>query len=147
MSVLSLSYWESNVYWRQNNKHFAELAPQNGGKQLIWRNYVTVTLYILFNKRSAVAEMGERLATIDMGGKLGPAVPLFRGGTGSPSNTMWPGPRPAYLRTKWHLDPSSRLTTTDMGPKIGAVPLFRGGSEGGIWVPIYADFSGDRIPV
>ena len=44
MSVLSLSYWESDVYWRQNNKHFAELAPQNGGKQLIWRNYVTVTL-------------------------------------------------------------------------------------------------------
>jgi len=46
MSVLSLSYWESGVYWRQTNKHFAELAPQNGGKQLIWRNYVTVTLYI-----------------------------------------------------------------------------------------------------
>jgi len=47
MSVLSLSYWESDVYWRQNNKHFAELAPPNGGKQLIWRNYVTVTLCIL----------------------------------------------------------------------------------------------------
>ena len=47
MSVLSLSYSKSDVYWRQNNKHFAELAPQNGGKQLIWRNYVTVTLCIL----------------------------------------------------------------------------------------------------
>jgi len=46
MSVLSLSYWESDVYWRQNNKHFAQLAPQNGRKQLIWRNYVTVTLCI-----------------------------------------------------------------------------------------------------
>jgi len=46
MSVLSLSYWESDIYWRQNNKHFAELAQQNGGKQLIWRNYVTVTLCI-----------------------------------------------------------------------------------------------------
>jgi len=46
MTVLSLSYWESDVYWRQNNKNFAELAPQNGGKQLIWRNYVTVTLCI-----------------------------------------------------------------------------------------------------
>jgi len=46
MSAISLSYWESDVYWRQNNKHFAELAPQNGGKQLIWRNYVTVTLCI-----------------------------------------------------------------------------------------------------
>jgi len=27
MSVLSLSYWGSDVYWRQNSKHFAELAP------------------------------------------------------------------------------------------------------------------------
>ena len=47
MSVLSLFYWESDLYWRQNNKHFAELATQNGGKQLIWRNYVTVTLCIV----------------------------------------------------------------------------------------------------
>jgi len=46
MSVLSLSYWGSDVYWRHNNKYFVELAPQNGGKQLIWRNYVTVTLCI-----------------------------------------------------------------------------------------------------
>jgi len=29
----------------------------------------------------------------------------------------------AYLRTKWHLSPSSRLATTDMGRKLGAVPL------------------------
>jgi len=27
---------------------------------------------------------------------------------------------------KWHLNPSSRLTTTDMGQKSGAVPLFGG---------------------
>ena len=55
MSVLSLCYWESDAYWRQNNKHFAELAPQNGGKQLIWRNYVTVTLcitYLFHNSRT-----------------------------------------------------------------------------------------------
>ena len=25
----------------------------------------------------------------------------------------------AYLRTKWHLDPSSRLATTYMGRKLG----------------------------
>ena len=31
-----------------------------------------------------------------------------------------------YLRTKWHLDPSSRLATIDMGRKVGAVPDFRG---------------------
>jgi len=29
-----VSYLESDIYRRQNNKHFAELAPQNGGKQL-----------------------------------------------------------------------------------------------------------------
>jgi len=46
MSVLSLSCWESDVYWRQSIKHFSELATQNSRKQLIWRNYVTVTLCI-----------------------------------------------------------------------------------------------------
>jgi len=48
------------------------------------------------NKSSAVAEMGDRLATIDMGRKLGGAVSLM-GGAGSPSNTMWPMPRPTSL--------------------------------------------------
>jgi len=38
----------------------------------------------------------------------------------------------AYLRTKWHLDPASRLATTDMGRKLGAVALWGGRS----WVPI-----------
>jgi len=43
-----------------------------------------------FNKSSAVAEMGDGLATIDMGQKVGgAAVPLsVGGGAGSPSNTM-----------------------------------------------------------
>ena len=37
----------------------------------------------------------------------------------------------AYLRTNWHLDPSSCLDTIDMGRKEGAaVPL----SGGGSWV-------------
>jgi len=32
----------------------------------------------------------------------------------------------AYLRTKWHLDPSSRLATIDIGQKWGiVVPLWR----------------------
>ena len=39
------------------------------------------------NKSSAVAEMGDRLATIDMGLKVGDAVPLSVGAE-SPSNTM-----------------------------------------------------------
>ena len=31
---------------------------------------------------------------------------FFGGGTGSPSNRIWPGPRPTY---KWHLDGSNLL--------------------------------------
>ena len=38
------------------------------------------------------AEMGERLATIDIGRKEGGCCAPF-GGAGSPSNTMWQGPR------------------------------------------------------
>ena len=39
----------------------------------------------------------------------------------------------AYLRTKWHPDPSSRLATTDEGQKLGRdVPLW-----GGELSPIY----------
>ena len=44
------------------------------------------------------------------------------------SNTM-----SAYLRTKWHLDLSSHLATTDMGQNwVGVCSLFSGGS----WDPI-----------
>jgi len=66
--------------------------------------------------------MGDRLAKIDMGRKLrGGVVSLLRGELG-PHLTQY-GWAEAYLRTKWHLDPSSRLATTDMGRKLGAVPL------------------------
>jgi len=44
------------------------------------------------NKSSAVDQIGDRLATIDMGRKLGGV-----GGAGSPSNTMWPEPRPTSV--------------------------------------------------
>ena len=46
-------------------------------------------------KWSAVAEMGDRLATIVRGRKLGGCAPF--GGAGSPSNTMWPGPRLTFV--------------------------------------------------
>ena len=43
---------------------------------------------------SSIAEMGDRLSTIDMDRKVGAVVPRsIGGGAGSPSNTMWPGPR------------------------------------------------------
>jgi len=102
---------------------------------------VLLVVGLYANKCSEAAEMGSRLATIDMGRKLGAEIggcaPLF-GGAGSPSDTnvAW---AEAYLRTKLHLDPSSRLTTIDMGEKVGAVPLFRGR-----WVPHLAQCRLDR---
>jgi len=47
------------------------------------------------NKCSAVAEMGDRLATIDIGLKLG-LCPLC-GEAGSPCNAVWPEPRPTFV--------------------------------------------------
>jgi len=42
--------------------------------------------------------MGDRLATIDMGRKVGRCCCApFRGGAESPSNTMSPGPRPTSV--------------------------------------------------
>ena len=40
----------------------------------------------------------------------------------------------AYIRTKLHLDQTSRLVTIGMGQKLGAAPPFFLG--GGSWVPI-----------
>jgi len=50
-----------------------------------------------FDKRSAVAEKGDRLATIGMCRKVGATVPLLGEGAGSRSNTMWPEPRPTSV--------------------------------------------------
>jgi len=57
----------------------------------------TLTGAELNNKSSAVAEMGDRLATIGMGRKWGGAAVGGWVPTGSPSNTMWPGLRPTTL--------------------------------------------------
>ena len=55
---------------------------------------------IIVNKSSAVAEMGDGLAAIDMGRKVcggGAAVPLSVRGAASPSNTISPEPRPTSV--------------------------------------------------
>jgi len=44
-------------------------------------------------KCSAEAEMGDRLATINIGRKGGGCCALSGRGAGSPSNTIWPEPR------------------------------------------------------
>jgi len=77
------------------------------------------------SKCSAVAEMGDRLATIDMGRKLGMGLCPFVGGGAGPDLTQYDQGL-GLLPTKWHLDPSSRLATIDMGRKFGAVSLWGG---------------------
>ena len=67
-----------------------------------------------------------------MGEKLGGVgVPFYEGGSWVPMEhkVAW---AEAYLHTKWHLSPSSRLATTEFGRKLGTVPLQGTGS----WVPI-----------
>jgi len=63
-----------------------------------------------------------------MGRKLGGCAP-YGGEAGSPRNNVaW---AEAYLCTKWHLDTSSHLATTDMFQNWGLCPL--GGQS---WVGI-----------
>jgi len=65
--------------------------------------------------------------------KIGVCAP-FLVGAGSPSNTMWPGPRPTFV-------PSGILIHPPVWPQQtwaenwGAVPLWRRGS----WVPIWSN--------
>jgi len=84
--------------------------------------YITNFWWHKYNHNSAVAEMGDRLATVDMGRKEGVAVPLSV--HGSPSNNV--ARAEVYLPTKWHLDPSSRLARTDMDQKWGCCAPFGG---------------------
>ena len=64
-------------------------------------------------------------ATIDMGQKLGGDVPFFLGKGWVPieHKVAW---AEAYLHTKWHLSPSNRLATADIGRKGGCAPLGEG---------------------
>ena len=68
------------------------------------------------------------------GPKIGGSAPFLGGRSWvswSSSNTKSPEPdRGLYLHTKWHFNPSSHLVTTDMGRKLGAVPLWGGGPAG-----------------
>jgi len=79
--------------------------------------------------------MGNRLATINMGRKLRRCAPFLESGV----SINWYPDAPSRLatipesrlarglhHTKWHLNPSSRLATTDMGRKLGVCSFFRG---------------------
>ena len=61
-------------------------------------SYISLLYGTLINKSSAVAEMGDGLATIDMGRKVGGLLcPFFERRAESPFNTMSPGPRPTSI--------------------------------------------------
>jgi len=60
--------------------------------------------------------MGDRLATIDNWGLC--------------PNVTQCGLAKTYVRTKWHLDPSSRLATTNMVENWGLYPRFEEGELG-----------------
>ena len=70
------------------------------------------------HKCSAVAEMGDCLAAIDMGRKLG---------AGSPSNTMWPGLMPISLPSGILIQPAVWPHQT-WAEKWRAMPLWGGGA-------------------
>ena len=70
--------------------------------------------------------MVDRLATIDMGRKVGAAVPLSGGGAGSPFDTMSLGTRPTFV-------PGNILIHQAVWPQQTwtenwGVPLFEGGA-------------------
>jgi len=65
-----------------------------------------------FNKRSAVAEMGDRARAV--GQKVGGCCAPFHGGAGTPPNTTSPGPRPASL-------PSGILIHPTVSPQYTSV--------------------------
>ena len=99
-----------------------------------------------FNKSSAVAKMGDSLATIDMGLFGGGLCPFFGGVIWVPiwHTVAW---AEADLRIKWHLEPSSHLATIDMGRKLegevwgGCAPLGRGAGS-----PCNTIWPGSRLP-
>jgi len=65
---------------------------------------------IIFSSWATVytsGEMGDRLATTDMGQKLAVVPPLLgQGGAGSPSDTMWHGPRPNFVPSDIFIHPA-----------------------------------------
>jgi len=77
---------------------------------------------------SAVAEMGDCLATIDMGQKLGGMCP-FWGRAGSPSNTMWPGLTPTSIPSGILIHQAVRPEQTWAENWGGCAPLVGGGGS------------------
>jgi len=86
------------------------------------------------NKRSAVAEMGDRghnRQYMKIGGSCatsGGAGSLCFGGAGSPCNTMWPGSRPTLVPSGILIYPAVWPQQTWAENWEGAMPFFWGGA-------------------
>jgi len=109
---------------RHRPKTDGRAVPLFGGGD--WHNVAWVEAYLrtkwhLYpSSRLATTNMSQNLGAVSLLG----AVALFRWGRElSPHqhNVAW---AEAYLRTKWHLDPSSCLATIDIVRKLGSVPFF-----------------------
>jgi len=65
-----------------------------------------------------------------MGRTFGGSAPFFGEGELGPHLTRRRLGRGLYFPTKWHLDPFSRLATTDMARKLGRAGSLWGGGAG-----------------
>jgi len=109
-------------------------------EEITGRKYIWPALLhrAAINKCSAVAEMGDPLATIHMGRKgEGCCVPFGRG-AGSPSNTTSPGPRPTSVPSGILIHPAIWPQQTCAENWV-AVPLLGGG-----WCPCKTMWLGPR---
>jgi len=86
------------------------------------------------NKSPAVAEMGDRLATIDMGRKQGALLcPFPREGSWAPSNTMCRGPRSTSVPSVILIRPAvwrQQTLAKNWGLLSSAMPLLGGSCRG-----------------
>ena len=129
--------------------HLTQCGVGRGLLRAKWRLHLSSCL--------ATIDMGRKLGAVAFGEELRPHLTQRRLGRGLPpyqvasrSIQQWVGLCPfilgrswvpskykiawaeAYLHTKWHLSPSSRLATTVIGRKLeGCAPLGEGS-----WVPI-----------
>ena len=79
------------------------------------------------SKCLALAEIGDRLATIDMGRKWERGLCLLSGGARAPSNTMPAGPRPTSVPSGILIHPTILQQQTWVENLGGLCPFFWGG--------------------
>jgi len=99
--IVGLCYWTSEINHCNFGGQFTEVI--NAATQMDLRQCST----LIMNKSLAVAEIGDH-ARAKWAGKWEGAVPLIVVGELGPHQTQWRLYTEAYLRTRWHLDPSSR---------------------------------------